>query len=43
MKGQVINRPLLNSWNAILDYVRAAMAFQDIESFRILFLDKKNS
>jgi len=42
MKGQVINRPLLTSWNAILDYVRAAMAFNDIEMFRILFLDKKN-
>jgi DNA repair protein RadC len=42
MKGQVINRPLLSTWSAILDYVRAAMAFNDIESFRILFLDKKN-
>jgi DNA repair protein RadC len=42
MKGQVINRPVLNTWNAILDYVRAAMAFNDIEAFRILFLDKKN-
>lgn len=42
MRGQVINRPLLASWNAILDYVRAAMAFNDIETFRILFLDKKN-
>ena len=42
MKGQVKNRPLLSSWSAILDYVRAAMAFNDIEMFRILFLDKKN-
>lgn len=42
MKGQVINRPLLSTWSAILDYVRAAMAFNDIEAFRILFLDKKN-
>jgi DNA repair protein RadC len=42
MRGQVINRPLLNTWNAILDYIRAAMAFNDIEQFRILFLDKKN-
>ena len=42
MKGQVINRPVLSTWNAILDYVRAAMAFNDIEMFRILFLDKKN-
>lgn len=42
MRGQVLNRPLLGSWSAILDYVRAAMAFSDNEQFRILFLDKKN-
>ena len=42
MKGQIINRPLLSSWNAILEYCRASMAFQDKEQFRILFLDKKN-
>ncbi len=42
MRGQVVNRPVLASWNAILDYVRAAMAFSDIEQFRVLFLDKKN-
>jgi DNA repair protein RadC len=41
-RGEVINRPVLSSWNAILDYCRAAMAFADIEQFRILFLDKKN-
>ena len=41
-RGQVINRPVLTSWTAILDYVRAAMAFSDIEQFRVLFLDKKN-
>lgn len=42
MRGQVINRPMLSTWNAILEYVRAAMAFHDTEQFRILFLDKKN-
>ena len=42
MRGQVINRPVLASWSAILEYVRAAMAFADIEQFRVLFLDKKN-
>ena len=41
-RGQVINRPVLNTWNAILEYIRAAMAFNEIEQFRILFLDKKN-
>ena len=42
MRGEVLNRPVLTTWNAILDYVRAAMAFSDNEQFRILFLDKKN-
>jgi DNA repair protein RadC len=41
-KGEVMNRPLLASWNAIIDYCRAAMAFETREQFRILFLDKKN-
>ncbi len=42
MKGEVVKRPVLSSWNAILDYCRAGMAFAEIEQFRILFLDKKN-
>ena len=41
-RAAVINRPLLASWNAIIDYCRAAMAYEDIESFRLLFVDKKN-
>jgi DNA repair protein RadC len=35
-------QPLLSSWNALLDYCRAGMAYESIEQFRILFLDKKN-
>jgi DNA repair protein RadC len=34
--------PILSSWAALLDYCRSAMAFDDVEQFRILFLDKKN-
>src|SRR5690606_5710661 len=34
--------PILSSWSALLDYCHSAMAFEDIEQFRILFLDKKN-
>jgi DNA repair protein RadC len=41
-KGAVKNRPVLSSWQAVLDYVRAAQAFAETERFRILFLDKKN-
>ncbi|HVY51471.1 MAG TPA: DNA repair protein RadC [Devosia sp.] len=35
-------QPILSSWSALIDYCRSAMAFEDIEQFRILFLDKKN-
>ena len=35
-------QPILNSWAQLIDYCRATMAFEDIEQFRILFLDKKN-
>ena len=34
--------PLLDSWAAVIDYCRAAMAYEAVEQFRILFLNKKN-
>lgn len=39
----VLNREVLSSWNAVLDYCTAAMAYENKEQFRILFLDKKNA
>jgi DNA repair protein RadC len=41
-RGAVKKRPVLSSWSAVLDYCRTAMAFADKESFRVLFLDKRN-
>ncbi|WP_316859971.1 DNA repair protein RadC [uncultured Cohaesibacter sp.] len=41
--GQVKDRPILSSWTALIDHCRTAMAFNEIEQFRILFLDKKNA
>jgi DNA repair protein RadC len=35
-------RPVLSSWSTVIKYCRSAMAFEDREQFRILFLDKKN-
>jgi len=35
-------QPVLNSWSALMDYIKAQMAYETIEQFRILFLDKKN-
>jgi DNA repair protein RadC len=41
-RGQVRRKTVLSSWSAVLDYCRTAMAFEDKEQFRILFLDKRN-
>jgi len=41
-KGPLKQRPLLSSWNDVIDYCRTSMAFADKEQFRILFLDKRN-
>ena len=42
MRGEIMNRVVLGSWTAVLDYCRAAQGFDDREAFRILFLDKRN-
>lgn len=42
-RGEIAQRPVLSSWNAVLDYCRTAMAFAEKEQFRVLFLDKKNA
>jgi len=41
-RDPIRERPLLDSWKAVIDYCRAAMAYEAIEHFRILFLNKKN-
>jgi DNA repair protein RadC len=41
-RGQLKQRPVLSSWSSVLDYCRTVMAFAERESFRILFLDKRN-
>jgi DNA repair protein RadC len=43
LKEPVKQRPLLDSWSSVIDYCRAAMGFEAIEQFRILFLDKRNT
>ncbi|MBL4891277.1 MAG: DNA repair protein RadC [Rhizobiaceae bacterium] len=42
IRGDILEKSLLGSWKSVLDYCRAAMAFEEVEQFRILFLDKKN-
>jgi len=42
LHDQVMNKPVLSSWQSLLDYCRAAMAYQSIEQFRVLYLNRKN-
>ncbi len=42
LKSALRNRPVLASWSSVIDFCRAAMAFEPREQFRILFLDKRN-
>ena len=41
-RAKVMHRPVLSSWDALLDYCRTAMAHRETEQFRVLYLDRKN-
>ena len=41
-RGAIAQRELLSSWSALIEYLRATMAFATREEFRVLFLDKRN-
>ena len=41
-RDQLRDRPVLSSWQSLIDYCRTAMAHEPREQLRILFLDKKN-
>lgn len=42
LKGLVVDRPILSSWQALLDYLRVSLAHRVTEQFRVLHLDGKN-
>lgn len=42
LEKRIENRPALGSWQALLDYLHAAMAHGPIEQVRVLFLNSKN-
>lgn len=42
MRAEVLDQPVLTHWQALLDYLTAAMARDRVEQFRVLFLDNKN-
>ncbi len=42
-KAEVRRRPVLSNWQVLIAYLQTAMAYEQVEQFRILFLDQKNS
>ena len=42
LRQEVIERPVISSWSALLDYCRVSLADEGTERFRVLFLDRKN-
>ena len=42
LETRVEGRPLLSSWEALGDYLQAAMAHSSVEEVRVLFLNAKN-
>ncbi|MCW5746513.1 MAG: DNA repair protein RadC [Alphaproteobacteria bacterium] len=41
-RREVIDRPVIGSWQKLIDYCHAALQHEKTEQFRILFLDRKN-
>ena len=41
-RAEVMDRPVLNNWDRLLEYLHTVLAREKIEQFRVLFLDNKN-
>lgn len=41
-RARIMHRPVLSSWDALLDYCHTTMAHRETEQFRVLYLDRKN-
>jgi len=42
LRARLAETPMIGSWNALIDYCTAAMAYGAVEQFRVLYLDRKN-
>ena len=42
LRTKVKSAPVISSWSALLDYCTATMAYNTIEQFRVMYLDRKN-
>lgn len=41
LKNQIVDAPVINSWNSLVAYCRASMSQKKIEALRVLFLDSQ--
>ncbi|MEL7260409.1 MAG: DNA repair protein RadC [Pseudomonadota bacterium] len=41
-RAKVLNKQVISSWDALLDYCHTTMAHRETEQFRVLYLDRKN-
>src|SRR5690349_11018379 len=41
-RQQILDKPVLSSWQRLIDYCEGAMSNERTEQFRLLFLDRKN-
>ena len=41
-RAKVLQRHIVSSWDALLDYCHTTMAHLEMEQFRVLYLDRKN-
>lgn len=42
-RSKILQRHVISSWDAVIDYCHTTMAHRDTEQFRVLFLDRKNT
>jgi DNA repair protein RadC len=43
LRGELAQRDIVSSWQALIDYCAAQAGFAETEQFRLLFLDRKNA
>ncbi|MEO1419817.1 MAG: DNA repair protein RadC [Pseudomonadota bacterium] len=41
-RAKMMNRTVLGSWDAVVEYCQTRMALQEVEHFRVLLLDRQN-
>jgi DNA repair protein RadC len=43
LREEAAERPVLSSWDRLINYLNVAMKYEKAEQFRLLFLDRKNA